>query len=51
VETARVERTLVELRDIISILPHLDPDDMTFADDVLSVVANQPPLPDKSAWE
>jgi len=51
VEAARLERTLGELRGIISTLPHLDPDDTVFMDDVLSAVASQPSLPEKSVWD
>ena len=51
VETARLERTLGELRGIFSTLPHLDPADSAFMEDVLSAVASQPSLPEKSVWE
>jgi len=51
VEAGRQERTMGELRGIISTLPHLDPADTTFTDDVLSAVTSQPSLPDKSVWE
>ena len=43
---------LGELRGIFSTLPQLDPaDTVAFMEDVLSAVASQPSLPEKSVWE
>jgi antitoxin (DNA-binding transcriptional repressor) of toxin-antitoxin stability system len=44
-------RTLGELPGLFCDLPGLDPDDVTFADDVLEAVATQPSPPGESAWE
>lgn len=44
-------RTLAELSGILKALPRLDPDDTSFADDVLAAAKTQPPLPEPAEWE
>jgi len=44
-------RTLGELPGLFCDLPGLDPDDLTFAADVLEAVAIQPSPPGEPAWE
>lgn len=44
-------RILADLYPIFKTLPHLDPDDLSFADDTLEVIAAQPSLPGSALWE
>lgn len=50
-EEAAQERTLAELRGIMKVLPRLNRDDTSFADDVLAAATVQPPLPESTEWE
>ena len=51
VETAPQGRTFGKLRDMFRTMPRLDPDDISFADDVIASVKTQPSLPEETAWE
>jgi antitoxin (DNA-binding transcriptional repressor) of toxin-antitoxin stability system len=44
-------RRLGDLNGIFQTLPHIDPEDITFVDDVLEVIEGQPPLPGYTSWE
>jgi prevent-host-death family protein len=44
-------RSLTELRAILQTLPRLDPDDTSFAEDVVAAAKAQPPLPEWHGWE
>jgi len=50
VEDAGSQRRMGDLREIIGSLPRLDPDDKSFADDVLEAIKGQPPLPGAATW-
>jgi prevent-host-death family protein len=51
VEPMLAGRTLGDLREIFRLLPRLDQEDTTFADDVMAVVQSQPAMPEGPAWE
>jgi prevent-host-death family protein len=44
-------RRLDDLKSIFQTLPHIDPDDTEFVDDVLQAIKDQPPLPGYAPWE
>ena len=50
VAEAGSSRYLGDLNHIFQTLPRLDPDDTSFADDVLGAVKAQPPLPEGPVW-
>lgn len=50
-EASAAPRTLAELSAVIRALPGLDPEDTTFADDVVAAVSRQPTLPEAPTWE
>ncbi len=51
VDEADSPRLLADLEEIFQMLPHLDPDDLSFADDILDAIAAQPSLPGDTPWE
>lgn len=44
-------RRLGDLNGIFQALPHIDPDDRRFVDDVLEAIKGQPCLPGYTSWE
>lgn len=44
-------RNLGDLNSIFQTLPHIDPEDTRFVDDVLEAIEGQPPLPGNTSWE
>ncbi|SPF35602.1 conserved hypothetical protein [Syntrophobacter sp. SbD1] len=50
VDEAGSLRRMGDLNGIFQTLPHLEPDDINFADDVLESIKAQPPLPGDAAW-
>ena len=44
-------RRLGDLHSIFKTLPHIDPEDTEFVDDVLDSIEGQPPLPCYKSWE
>lgn len=51
VEEAGSPRPMGDLDAIFQTLPRLDPDDESFADDILEAIKAQPPLPGDTSWE
>lgn len=51
VETLPTRRTLAELVDGVRALPGLDPEDSSFAEDVMAAAASQPSPPEGPPWE
>jgi len=51
VGTLPSKRTLAELVALVRELPHLDPEDASFAEDVTASVSSQPQLPRGLRWE
>ena len=51
VETVHQEQPLGKLRDMFRTMPRLDPDDLSFANDILDSVKAQPLLPEETIWE
>jgi antitoxin (DNA-binding transcriptional repressor) of toxin-antitoxin stability system len=43
--------TLVDLRQIVRDLPHLDSNDTTFAADVITAASEQPEMPEALSWD
>jgi prevent-host-death family protein len=50
VDEAGSRRYLGDLKSIFQTLPRLDPDDSSFADDVLGAIKAQPLLPKDTVW-
>lgn len=50
-DEVRFSRRMGDLNGIFQTLPHLDPNDVSFADDVLEAIEAQPPLPGDATWE
>ncbi len=44
-------RRLGDLGSIFQTLPHIDPEDTSFLDDVREAIEGQPPLPGYTSWE
>lgn len=51
VEPANRGATLVDLRQIVRALPHLESSDTSFAVDVTAAATTQPAIPEAISWE
>ena len=51
VEAARSGAKLVDLKQIVLALPHLDSNDTAFAADVMAAASAQPEMPEALSWD
>jgi antitoxin (DNA-binding transcriptional repressor) of toxin-antitoxin stability system len=51
VEAPRRGATLVDLRQIVRELPHLDSNDTAFASDIMAAASAQPEMPKALSWD